>query len=73
MLALQARDSFRVGHVRYKVVVDGAGGGGRGGGGKMKRFPHPLPLLLTTPDHFGTNFFLSPVFHKKIKGDLLTW
>lgn len=27
MLALQARDSFWVGHVRYKVVVDGVGGG----------------------------------------------
>ena len=42
MLALQARDSFRVGHVRYKVVVDGAGGGGVGGGEeKWKDFTPP--------------------------------
>lgn len=36
MLALQARDSFWVGHVRYKVVVDGAGGGGGVGGSEEK-------------------------------------
>ena len=42
MLALQARDSFRVGHVRYRVVVDGAGGGGVGGVRKNEKIS-PLP------------------------------
>lgn len=37
MLALQARDSIRVGHVRYKVVVDGAGGRGGGVGGSEEK------------------------------------
>ena len=46
MLALQARDSFRVGHVRYKVVVDGAGGGGVGGSEeKWKDFTTPPRLF----------------------------
>ena len=46
MLALQARDSIRVGHVRYKVVVDGAGGGGGVGGSEEKWKDFTTPSLF---------------------------
>ena len=60
---------FRVGRVRYRVVVDGVGGGGEVG--KNEKISPPPPLsFFTTPDHFTTLVQISfshQYFTKKLK------